>query len=145
MLVGVHPEERSHLAAMLRAVRDAPPNTPPALAHLRALRRAPLSAGENLAWVWAEIKLSSDGARLAGTAKSSRHQALKNPTWGAARGSFGADCGATWRDTGQFVYLVAREVTAEKKREEMLRCFLLSTRCACCMRMLHTCCKCVHV
>lgn len=71
MLVGVHPEERSHLAAMLHAVRDAPPNTLPALAHLRALRRAPLSAGENLAWVWAEIKLSSDGARLAGTAKNS--------------------------------------------------------------------------
>jgi hypothetical protein len=72
MLDGVHPEERSHLAAMLRAVCDAPPNTLPALAHLRALRHAPLSADENLAWVWAEIKLSSDGARLAGTAKISR-------------------------------------------------------------------------
>ena len=53
----VHPEECNHLAAMVRAVREAPPNSAPAVAHLRVLRKPSHDAEP---WLWAEMKLSSD-------------------------------------------------------------------------------------
>jgi hypothetical protein len=59
---GVHPLERAHLSAMMRAVRCAPAHAPPALAHMRALRSPPMDSADASAddWLWCEIKLSRD-------------------------------------------------------------------------------------
>jgi hypothetical protein len=62
VLDGVHPLERAHLSAMMRAVRCAPAHAPPALAHMRALRSPPCDSADASAddWLWCEIKLCRD-------------------------------------------------------------------------------------
>lgn len=53
----VHPESRNHLAAMIRAVRDAPPWGSPATATIRAGWAA---GDQEPRWSHIEFKLSSD-------------------------------------------------------------------------------------
>jgi hypothetical protein len=80
VLVSLHPDDRDHLAAVLRAVREAPPNSPPALAHLRARKYPHAACAE---WIWAEYKLLSD-VRSSQAASPQVALALGSARWAAA-------------------------------------------------------------
>jgi hypothetical protein len=60
---------------MLRSVRYAPPHSPPATAHLRILRGG---SHDDLSWIWAEVKLSSD-VRTPGRHARALARALARP------------------------------------------------------------------
>lgn len=60
------PENQAAVAALLRSVREAPPHAPPAVTCIR--RRVTDAHGAD-AWVWAEVKLYSDGEYCYGIAR----------------------------------------------------------------------------